>query len=112
MSQIDSKNDSILEVFHFSKVYAVFSNFLTNCVDWNNEKSQQERSVLSCRLFEEFIPVFVAKMDQIGTENDKESKIFYILKILYKFVEVSTDFVDWKVLKAQQGKNWLSSSLS
>ena len=41
-------------------------------------------------------------MSQIDTENDKNVKILQFLKFLCIFVDVSTDFVDWNVLKGQQ----------
>ena len=46
------------------------------------------------------------KKSQVDTENDKVPKIFPIFKVfMLFFVKVSTDFVDWNVLKGQQGKN-------
>ena len=40
-------------------------------------------------------------MSQINTENDKEPK-FSIFKVFMHFVEVSTGFVDWNVLRVNK----------
>ena len=51
-------------------------------------------------------------MSQINTENDKKPKTFQFLMFLYIFsVKVSTNLVDWNVLRGQRGKNWLFSCL-
>ena len=42
-------------------------------------------------------------MSQIDTENDKKISNFQCFHAF--FVEVSTDFVHWNVLKGQQGTN-------
>ena len=44
-------------------------------------------------------------MSQIDTENYEKLKIFHFLKFLLFFVRALTDFVDWNVLKGQQGKD-------
>ena len=51
---------------------------------------------------EEFIAVFLMEMSHIDTENDK-NLTFPIFQCI--FVPVSTDFVDWNVLKGQQRKD-------
>ena len=51
MFKINTKIDKKPKNFKFPKFLCVFSTFLTVYVDWNNEKDQQEKSVLSNRLF-------------------------------------------------------------
>ena len=41
MSQIDTENDKNPKSFQFSKISCIFSNFLTDFVNWNVEKGQQ-----------------------------------------------------------------------
>ena len=60
---------------------------------------------------EEVIAFFWMKMSQIDTEKEKNNKIYQFSKCSCIFVKVSTAFVDWNVLKGQQEKSWLSSSL-
>ena len=60
---------------------------------------------------EEFVAVFVVKLSHFDTENDKEPKIFQYRRFYAFFVKVSTDFVDWNVLKTQQGNDCLSNRL-
>ena len=51
-------------------------------------------------------------MSQTNTENDLKNPKFFNFQNFYAFVvKFSTDFVDWNVLKGQQGRKWLSSSL-
>ena len=57
---------------------------------------------------EEMIAAFQMKKSQINTENDKHPKNFPFYKVFRNF---SSDFGNWNVLKGQQGKGWLSSSL-
>ena len=50
-------------------------------------------------------------MSQIDTVNDKTPKNSIFQRFYAFFVKLSTDFVDSKVLKGQQGKGWLYSIL-
>ena len=50
-------------------------------------------------------------MSQIDTENDKNTKFSSFESVYAFFVNVLTDFVDWDVLKGQQGKDSLCSKL-
>ena len=51
MSQIDSEIDKNLRNFSiFKDIFAFFSKFLTDFVDWNVEKGQQGKNVLSTSL--------------------------------------------------------------
>ena len=76
-------------------------------MNWNVEKVQQGKNVLSNTIgfSEEVNSVFQLKMFQIDTENGKKYIYFFNFQGFYAFfVKVSTDFVDWNVLKVQQGK--------
>ena len=44
-------------------------------------------------------------MFQTDTEHDKKNKIFLFSLFLRIFVKTLTHFVDWKVLRGQQGKH-------
>ena len=51
------------------------------------------------------------KMSRIDTQNDKNPKFSNIQRFYSFFSKLSTDFVNWKDEKGQQGKNALSSML-
>ena len=86
---------------------------MADFVKWNVQRVDKKRMRCSLGLAEEFTAVFQVKMSQINTEEDKKPKIFQNSKFLCIFCfKDSTDFVDCNVLKGQQGKSWLSSSLS
>ena len=51
--------------------------------------------------------LFQLTKSQIDTANDKYPKVFHFSTV-YAFL---ADFVDFNVLKGQQGKDWLSSLL-
>ena len=55
--------------------------------------------------------VYQMKKSQIVTETDKNSKFFVFHCCYAIFVKFLNNFVDWKVLKVQQGQGWLSRSL-
>ena len=61
-------------------------------------------------IFEEFIAVFEVKMSQLTPKATTNSKFSNFQRFYAFFVEVSTEFVNWKILKGQQGKGWLSST--
>ena len=51
-SQIDAETDKNPQKFPNSKILCSFSPKLSSdFVDWNTEKNQQGKNVLSCRLF-------------------------------------------------------------
>ena len=56
----NTENDKNPKIFHFSKILSIFSKFSTDFVNWNIEKGQQGKNVLSSRLgfSEEFVAVF------------------------------------------------------
>ena len=60
------------KIFPILKALSFFSEFLTDFLDWNTGEVQQERNVLSNRLFRTYHPVISVKMSQIATENDKK----------------------------------------
>ena len=51
MFKIKTENDKNPKIFQIPKFLCIFSTFLTNYVNWNNEKDQQVKNVLSKRLF-------------------------------------------------------------
>ena len=51
MSQFDTKLTKVSKIFQFSKILCIFSQILTDFVDWNVEKVQQGKNVLSTSLF-------------------------------------------------------------
>ena len=79
-------------------------------MDWNVLRGQRGKGWLSSSLFEEFI-AFFKKMPQIDSEDDKNPKFSNFQSFYAFFVEVSTNFEDWKLLKGQQGKSWSSSGI-
>ena len=62
MSQIDPKNDKNFGIFQLSKILCFFSESLTNFVDWNVEKCQQGKYVLSSMLRKEINAVFQSEI--------------------------------------------------
>ena len=76
------------------------------------KRFNKEKLRCPVEISEEFITVFLVKLYQNNTENDKNPKFSNFRSFYAFFLQVSTDFLDWKVLKGQQGKSWLSSSLS
>ena len=60
--------------FFFQRFYAFNCKFLTDFVNWNVEKGQQVKNVLSSRLFEEFIAGLYVKMSPCNTEKKQKSK--------------------------------------
>ena len=58
MSQIDTKNDKTPKFSNFQKSYAFFFKFSTDFVDWNVEKGQEGKTVLSSLLRKEINVVF------------------------------------------------------
>ena len=58
MSQIDTESDKNPKNFQFSKISCNFSKFLTDFANWNVEKGQQGKKVLSSMLRKEISTVF------------------------------------------------------
>ena len=73
-------------------------------MDWNVEKGQQVKHLLSSSHYEKFIAFLEQKMSQIDTENNKNPKFSNIKDFMKFFSTFSTDFVGWNVEKGQQGK--------
>ena len=79
-------------------------------MDWKDLKGQQRKSWLTSSSFRRGNCNVLMKMSEIGTEKDKNPKIFHFSKVLSFFLFL-TDFVNWNSKKGQQGKNTLSSML-
>ena len=58
VSQSDTENDRNIIIFQFSKILCIYPEFSTDFVDWNSERGQQGKKMVSSRRFEEFIAVF------------------------------------------------------
>ena len=74
---------------------------------WINVNKERMES-LRCPVgfSEEVIVVFLVKMSQIDTGNDKKTKFFHFSKVfMHFFLRISTDCMDWNVLMGQQGKS-------
>ena len=89
----------------FQSIYAFFSKFLTDLMDWNVEKGQQGKNVLSSRLF--WRVYFSFRFENVLNCQRKwqKPKSFKFSKFLSIFVKVSTVFLDWNVLQCQQKTN-------
>ena len=93
------------------RFYAFFPNFRRTLWIGTLKRVNKEKMCCPVGFFEEFTAVFFVKMSRIDAENYKKPKIFQFAMFLCFFVYVSTDFVDWDVLKGQQGKSGVSNSL-
>ena len=58
LSQIDTEINENLKIFQFSKILPFSPKFSTDFVDWNVEKGQQGKNVLSSILIKEMNAVF------------------------------------------------------
>ena len=74
-------------------------------MDWNVEKGQQGKNVLSSRLF--WRVYFSFRFENVLNCQRKwqKPKSFKFSKFLSIFVKVSTVFLDWNVLQCQQKTN-------
>ena len=81
-----TEEPKILQILTFLCHFVTVS---TDFVDWNVEKGQQGKTVLSSRLFEKFIAVFQVKMSRTDTENDRRTQnipvFFVFMHFLLKF---------------------------
>ena len=109
-SQMDTENDKNPKGFQFSKVLGISSS-LTDSVDWNVEKGQQGKHLLSSSLYEEFIAFLERKYFKLTPKFTKIPKVSNFKDFLQFFRRFSTDFVGWNVEKGQQKTNVLSSRL-
>ena len=91
------------KISKFSKsqrFHAFFSNFWQTLWIGTLEKVNNVEMCYPVGYFEEFIAVFLVKMSLIKTKNDEKQKLFPILNVFFAFsVKISTDFVDWNVLR-------------
>ena len=97
--------------FQFSKFPCIFVQVLTDFLDWNVLKGQQGEHWLSSSLYWRDICNVLNENITNWHRKRQKSQIFPIFKILFIFLKILTDFVDWNVEKGQQGKNLLSSVL-
>ena len=79
-----------------------FSKFSSDFVDWNVEKNQKGKNLLSSRHFQEFTVVFKVKISQINTGKDRKPKFLNFQSFYTFFVKILTDFEDWNVLRGQR----------
>ena len=84
----------------FQKFYAIFGTFSTNFVDWNDEKRQQEKSLLWNMLSGKTIAVF-ANLEPTPKKTNFKNYLFSLYSI---FVESSVDFVDQVVKMSNKGR--------
>ena len=79
MSQIDTENDKNSKTFIISKIYALSSKFPTDFVDWNVEKGQQGKNVLSNRLFRRICCTFLSENVSNWHRKWQKSRNFLIV---------------------------------
>ena len=86
----------------FQRFYAVFSKTSMDFIDWNIEKGQQWKIVLSSRLFRRVY--FSFRFENVLNYQRKwqKHKSFKFSKFSRSFLKVSTVFLDWAVLKGQK----------
>ena len=89
----------------------ILPNFRQTSSTATFKRVNKERMCRPVDFSEEFVAVFIVKMSQIDTEDDKNPKFSNFQSFYAFFVEVSTNFEDWKILKGQQGKSWSSSGI-
>ena len=104
ISQSTTDYDKIHQIFQVSKFLCIFFKFLTDFVDWNNEKSQQGKNVLSSRLF--WCVNFSFLSENVSNYNRQKSPKISNFQRFYAFCfKFLTDFVNWNIEKGQQRKN-------
>ena len=86
----------------------IFPNFRRTLWIGTIKFVNNERFCCPAGFSKEPIPVFKLKCLELTQKKTKNTN-FSIFK--FAFVKLSTDFVDWNVLKGQQGTNCLSRSL-
>ena len=75
LSQIDTEKVKNPKNFRISKLLFLFSKKLTDFVDWNVEKGQKRKKMLSSRFFRRVYCSFsLVKVSQTENENDKIQK--------------------------------------
>ena len=82
MSQIDTENDKNL---NFQRFFCIFSKFLTDFVDWNVEKGQQGKNVLSSMFSEEIHAVFFIENGLELTSIKTKIRIFSDFHIFLQY---------------------------
>ena len=111
VSQINTENEKKFKFFQFPKFLCFFSTFLKNYVDWNIEKDQQGKNLISSRRFRRVFCCFLSENVSNQHRKWQRTQNFSIFKDFMIFFVLS-EFVELYVLKGQQGNGSLSSSLS
>ena len=88
-----------------------FPKFSTGFVDWTTEKGRQGNNVLPSRLFWRVYCTFLSENVSNWHRKWQKTQNFPFFNYFCFFLKVSTNFVDWNVLKCQRGNDWFSSSL-
>ena len=83
MCQMDTDNDKNLKIFNGFMYF--FINFRQTL--WTGTLRRVNKEEMSCPVgfSEDFIAVFLVKIFQIGSENDKKLKVFQFSKFLCIF---------------------------
>ena len=85
-SQIETENDKNPTIFQISKILcSFFSKFLTDLMDWNVEKGQQGKNVLSTRLFRRVLFSFRFEIVLNYQRKWQKPKKFLIFKVFKHF---------------------------
>ena len=74
-------------------------------MDWNVEKGQQGKQLMSSGHYEEFIAFLEMKMSQIDTEKHENPQISHFSKILCKFPQTywrTCELERWKGAKSKE----------
>ena len=98
LSQIDTEN---FDESFYARFFPIFDGLCYR----NVKKGHQEKMRCAVGLSEEFIAGFHVKMSQIDTKNDKKTQFFYFRMFNAFFVNLSTKFVTWNVLRGQHRVN-------
>ena len=87
MSQITTEFDKKHKIFQFSKTLCIFFKLLTVFMDWNADKSQQGKNVLSSRLFRWVNFIFLSENVSNYHRLWQNSPTFPFLKVFMRFFQ-------------------------
>ena len=88
MSQITTEFDNKHQIFQFSKTLCIFFKLLTVFMDWNADKSQQGKNVLSSRLFRWVNFIFSSENVSNYHRLWQNSPTFPSLKVFMHFFQI------------------------
>ena len=91
---METENDKKPKIVHTSKFLSIFVKFLTDFVDWNDERVNKAHVCCPVVFFVEIIALFKLKKSQIGTEIDKKTQNFQTFKLFMQFLSTFREFVD------------------